>query len=84
MHRIACKFVVIPSVEVIKWIITHMDDSHLVLHSESGDQLTTYYKECMQTYYKILRPTKYANNYFYIKWVDLDTNNIIKSWCREP
>ena len=35
-HRIACRFPVILCVEVIEWILTHMDGSHLMLHSESG------------------------------------------------
>lgn len=61
-----------------------MEDSHFVLHSESGNQLTTYNGEDMQTYYNMLRPTKYENNDFYIRWVDLNTSDIINYWCREP
>ena len=55
MHRIACRFLIMPCAKVIEWIITHMDDSHLMICSESGSQLTTYYGEDMQTYYKIQR-----------------------------
>jgi len=31
MHKVTCKFLVMQFVELIKWIITHMDDSHIVL-----------------------------------------------------
>jgi len=58
-----------------------MDDSHLFLRIESGGQLATYYGEDMHAYCNILRPTKYANNKFYIRWADLDTSDIIKPWC---
>jgi len=57
-----------------------MDDSHLVLHNESGGQLATYYGEDMQTYYKMLRHTEYANTNFYTKQDDLNTSDTIKSW----
>lgn len=60
-----------------------MDYSNLVLHSKSGGQLTTYYREDMKTYYKRLKPTKYENDYFYMRWLDLDTSDIIKSWCHD-
>jgi len=84
MHKIVYKFVVISHVEVIEWIITHMDDSHLVLRNESGGQLTTYYGDEIQTYYKMKRSTEYATNDFYTIWFDINTSDIIKSWCREP
>ena len=75
----AYRFLVIPCALVIEWILTHMDDSHLVLYSESGGQLATYCREDMQTYYKMPRPTKYANNNFYTRWANLNISDIIKS-----
>jgi len=69
---------------VIEWILTHMDDSHHVLRSESGANFTTYYGEDMHTYYKMESPTKYANIDFYMRWVNLTTSDIIKYWCQEP
>lgn len=38
---IACKFPVFPCVEEIEWILLHMDDSDLVLRSESGGHIAT-------------------------------------------
>jgi len=59
-------------------------EGHLVLQSESGGHLTTYYGEDMNTYYKMLKPIEYANDNFYMTWTHLDTSYVIKSWCREP
>lgn len=56
MHRITCRFSIIPCAEFIEWNITHMDDLHLTLQSESRNQLSTYYSEYMQTYYKMIKP----------------------------
>ena len=84
MHKITCRFSIIPYAKLIEWIITYIYDSHLVICSKSGGHLSTYYGEGMKMYYKIFRPTKYANDDFYIRWVDLDTSNIIKSQCQEP
>lgn len=78
IHNITCKYPVTPCDEVIEWIVTHMDDSQLVLCSESGKHLATYYGEDMQTYYKMLKPNKYANDSFYKIQDNLDTNNVIK------
>lgn len=61
-----------------------MDDSHLVICSESGGQLATYYGEDMQIYYKMINPTKYANDNFYMRWAHLNTSDVIKPWCQEP
>lgn len=84
MHRIKFRFSVMPYVEVIESIITHMDDSHHVLHSENGGQLTTYSGEGMQTYYKIVKPNEYANDKFYMRLETFNTSDIIKSWCWDP
>lgn len=73
-----------PCVEVIESIIKHMDDSHLVLHSESGRQLATYYGEDMHIYYNMINPTEYENVNLYRRWATLDIVDVIKSWCREP
>lgn len=78
IHRITCRFLVMPCVEVIEWIITHMDDSHLVLQSESGGHLTIYHGEDMQTYYKMLKPTEYVNDNFYRRYPTLETIDVIK------
>jgi len=36
MHKVTCRFSFIPYAEMIGWIITDMDESHLVRRSESG------------------------------------------------
>ena len=72
---------VIPCAEVIEWIITDMDDSHLLLCSKSGNQLATYYGEDMQAYYKMLKHNEYENDNLYTRWAYLDTSDVIKSWC---
>jgi len=36
----------------------------------------------MHKYYKMLRTAKYVNIDFYTRWADLDTSDIIKSWCQ--
>jgi len=61
-----------------------MDHSHLVLCSEGGGHLATYYGEDMHTYYKMPRSVEYAIKNFYTRWVDHDRSEIIKSWRREP
>lgn len=45
INMIKYRFPFMPCVEAIKWIITYMDKSHLMLCSESGSHLTTYYGE---------------------------------------
>jgi len=64
IHKIKCRYLIMPCDEAIEWTITHMDDSHLVICSESGRHLATYYDEDMQTYYKILKTNEYENNSF--------------------
>lgn len=32
----------------------------------------------------MIKPTEYENDIFYMRWVDLDTSDIIKSWCQDP
>jgi len=56
-----------------------MDDSNLVLHSESGGQLAMNYGEDMHTYYKMLMPTKYEYTDFSHKSTNTDTRDIIRS-----
>lgn len=68
MHKVSCRYLVMPCVEAIEWFITHMDDFHLVLCSESGSDIATYYGDDMQTYYKMIKPTKYENDNFYMRW----------------
>lgn len=77
MHRIACIFLVMPYADVIEWIVTHMDEYHLVLRSESGGHLTTYFGEDMKTYHNMLRPIEYENDNFNMRWDNLDTSDII-------
>jgi len=84
MHKITCRFPIIPCAEVIECIITHMDDSDLMLHSERGGKITMYYGEDMKIYYKMLRSTKYAYNDFYTRWVNLEISEIIKYLCWDP
>ena len=83
MRRIRCRCQVMPCVEVIEQIIAHMDDSNLVLHSESGGQLAMNYGEDMHTYYKMLMPTKYEYTDFSHKSTNTDTRDIIRSQCRD-
>lgn len=61
-----------------------MDDSHIVLWNESGGQLTTYIGGDMQTYYKMFKPTEYANDEVYTRVETLDTTDVIKTWRWEP
>lgn len=73
-------FPVMPYVEAFEWVIPHMDDTNLVLHSESGSELATYYEQDMHTYYKTLKPREYVNTTFYTTWANLNKREIIKSW----
>lgn len=60
-----------------------MDDSDLVLHSESGGKIATSNGKDMQKYYTILKPNEYENDEFYTIWSHLDMTNVISQWCRE-
>jgi len=41
VHRIRSKFLVIPGAKALEWIITHMEDSQLVLCVDSGSHFST-------------------------------------------
>lgn len=84
IHWIAWRFLVVPCAEAIEQIITHMDDSHLVLRTESGSHIATYYGEDMHTYYKMLKPNEYENENFYTRWATLDMTDVIKQLFQEP
>jgi len=71
---------VMPCSKIIEWIITHMVDSHVVLRSESNNQLVSYYGEDNHTYYTMLRPNKYPNDKFCGGWDTFDVTNVIKKW----
>lgn len=64
IHRVTWRFQVTPYAKVPDWILTHMDYSHIMLHSESDGKLATYYGEDMSVYYNMVRPTKYVDKKF--------------------
>lgn len=84
IHKISCKLSMMPCVDTIEWISSHMDDKKLVLQSESGDGIVIYYGHDMHTFYNMLKPREYVNTTFYTRWANLNTGEIIKSWCQEP
>lgn len=84
IHKVACRFLVMPCVEAIEWILLHMASKNLVLSSESKNDIATYHPRDINYYYKMVRPREYTNTQLYATWKNLNTKDIIKSWCQEP
>lgn len=65
IHRIAYRLLLIPCAESIEWILSQMDNTNLVLSSESGINIMTYHSHDMLSYYNVIRLNEYANTEFY-------------------
>jgi len=74
-------FLVMPFGESIEWIMSHMDNTNMVLCNEIISEISTYHFHVMHSYYKIIRSNEYANTQLYATWKTINTKEIIKSWC---
>jgi hypothetical protein len=84
LHMVVSRYPVIPCIELLKWIIDHIDAKKCFINDDNNECVGVFLPSEVQSYYKIKdSELKLSTNFFLSFYASHDTNKIMASWCRE-
>jgi hypothetical protein len=81
---VACRTLVFPCIEVLKWLIDHTDVHKCLINDENGGCVGFFLPTEVQKYYKLRDPEERLNTDFVVKFYEFhDTSRLMASWWKE-
>ena len=81
---VATRTPIFPYIEVLKWLIDHIDTQKCLINDENGGCVKVFLSVEVHKYYKHKDPKEHLIIYFFLKLYELhDTNPMMTSWWRE-
>jgi hypothetical protein len=75
---------IFPCIEVLKWLIDHMDGHKFLINDENGRCVRVFLPTEVQKYYKLRDPKERLNTKFMVKFYEFHyTSRLMASWWRE-
>jgi hypothetical protein len=84
LHMVARRTPVFPCIELLKWLIDHMDTQKCLINDDNGECVGVFLPVEVQKYYKLRDPEERLNTDFVVKFYEChDTSRVMASWWRE-
>lgn len=83
LYRIACRYPVFPSVDMIHWIISHIDPETMTLSNVSGTKLVTFWTWYYDEMYQMSEPMTVMKTPFNLPNSSANSGDILKNWIKE-
>jgi hypothetical protein len=75
---------VFPCIEVLKWLIDHIDTHKCLINDENGGCVRVFLSVEVQKYYKLSDPEERLNKDFLVNFYEChDTSRVMTSWWRD-
>lgn len=84
LHRVACIYPTFPCVDVISWIVSHIDVKTMTLSSTNGRRLATLLAADYRHMYHLPKPEVHTDSLLYATKNYVVTRDVVKSWVKEP
>jgi NAD-dependent dihydropyrimidine dehydrogenase PreA subunit len=84
LHMVASITPIFPYIEVLKWLIDHIDGNKCLINDENHGCLGVFLPKKVQKYYKLRDPEQWINTEFVVKFYEVhDTSRLMASWWKE-
>jgi hypothetical protein len=84
LHMVASRTPIFPCIELLKWLIDHMDTQFFFINDVNGECIRVFLLEELQSYYKLRDPEERMNTDFIVRFYERhDTGQVMASWWRE-
>jgi hypothetical protein len=84
LHMVVRRTPICPYIEVLKWLINHMDEHKCLINDEQGGCIRFFLPTEVEKYYKLRDPEEWLNTEFMVKFYEIhDTSRLMTSWWRE-
>jgi hypothetical protein len=84
LHMVASQTLVFPCIELLKWLIDHIDAQKCLINDDNGECVRVFLPSEVQSYCKIREPKeKLSTNFVVSLYAAHDTSKIMASWWRE-
>ena len=82
-HKVVCRYLVLPCVDVIKWILQGLDTKSMALNNFSGQQLASYQPHEIHLIHNLPKPEEHLDSRLYVSWSYLNAKEVNKSWWKK-
>jgi hypothetical protein len=84
LHMVASRSLVFPCIELLKWLIDHVDAQKCLINDDNGECVDDFLPSEFQSYYKLREfKEKLSTDYVLSFYASRDTSKIMASWWRE-
>lgn len=84
LYQIACRYPMLPCMDMIHWVASHTDLLTITLSSVSGTDMATFREDDYDDTYQVLKPTIIMETPFNIPISNSNSIEIFKNWVNEP
>lgn len=83
LYWIACRYPMLPCMDMIHWIVSHIDPETMTLRTVSGMEISTFREQDYDKMYQMTEPITIMETPFILPSSNANSRDILKNWVKE-